>query len=162
MHPILRVVIGICVLAFFFSVTRAFIELHESNGVSIRFFEKGQHNADLWLRSATMALLMLVGIVLGRLHSRLANVPSDSRVRIIEELREALSSGGFWRSLLGSPIVFGVTYWMSQNQPDPIVAGVLALENGFFCDVLFKRREAAVLTTKESRPAKQPQETHPS
>jgi hypothetical protein len=117
---------------------RVIIGLHEPN---VSFFDTEQPARYAWMRTAWLAAVMILGIVLGHLHSRLGALRPDARIHIRSELANALTSGAFWRSLAASPIVFGATYWMSKNQPDPVVAAVLALENGFFCDVLFKRRE---------------------
>ena len=120
------------------------ITLQTKGGLTPSLFQDAATNTVLWRRTVMLAILMIIGIILGRLHAGLALVPADAHINIVRELRSATATGGFWRSMLTAPIVFGVTYWMSQNQPDPIIAGVLALENGFFCDVLFKRREDEV------------------
>jgi hypothetical protein len=127
------------------------ITLQTKSSISPILFQDAATNTALWRRTALLAILMIVGIVLGRLHARLAQLPADARINIVGELRVVTTTGGFWRSLLTAPVVFGVTYWMCQSQPDPIISSVLALENGFFCDVLFKRREDEISSGPRNR-----------
>jgi len=143
----IRSILGNAALILFLVLcTGLAITLQTKGGLSPSLFQDAATNAPLWRRTAMLAFLMVFGIILGRLHVRLAQLPADAHINIVGELRSVTTTGGFWRSLLTAPVVFGVTYWMCQSQPDPIIAGVLALENGFFCDVLFKRREDEIGT----------------
>ena len=90
---------------------------------------------------------MLFGILCGYLHSRLAH---RKRVNLLLEVKRAIRAGAFTRSLLVSPIVFGAVYALTKNQPDMLVGTLVAFENGFFCDVIFRRRENVIVDPQSS------------
>jgi hypothetical protein len=142
MKPASALLTTLCVV-FLIVTTRVFLSLQLGHDVSISFFGEGPSDP-AWIRTAWLAAAMIIGIVLGHLHSRLNSLPQNARIHIGSELRRAVTTGAFWRSLVASPLVFGITYWIGRSQPDPVIAAVLALENGFFCDVLLKRREREI------------------
>ncbi len=150
MRPALSVLVSLVLVGFMIGVTRISIGLQLKENLSGSFFESGPQGVYAWGRTTWLAVVMIIGIVLGHLHSRLVRLQPDARVDILKELHRAVSTGAFWRSFITSPVIFGLTYLMSRNQPDTVVATVLALENGFFCDVLFKRRERETVATSAS------------
>ena len=83
----------------------------------------------------TFAVAMLLGIVCGHLYRSMESAQADiSTTGLIKQLR----SGSLWRSLLASPIVFGIVYSAAGKQPDFVLACVFAFENGFLCPVILK------------------------
>ena len=97
-------------------------------------------DANAPLNSATshgviFATTMLIGIVFGHLYRCLEGRQEPVSLK---RLMEFLQAGALWRSLLASPIIFGVVYTAAGKQPDFLLACVLAFENGFLCPIILK------------------------
>jgi hypothetical protein len=88
----------------------------------------------------TTAVAMLVGIFASAMWDQLKNAPGDViDIRLI--LGRALQSASLIRASLVSPIVFAAVYAVIKEQPDVVVAHLLAFQNGFFWkSVLSTRR----------------------
>lgn len=82
--------------------------------------------------------LTVVGIFLGQFYLTLS--PDRPALPVLQELRSMLSSREFARSVVASPIVFGVVYGMALRNPDPVMTIILALQNGFFCHSVVNHR----------------------
>ncbi len=95
-----------------------------------------------------MFLLMVLGILLGQFYAVLA--PNRPPIPIWREFVSLLGSRELARSILASPIVFGVVYSLALRNPDPIMVGIIALQNGFFChSVINQMSRHPAATTKD-------------
>jgi hypothetical protein len=83
---------------------------------------------------------MLAGLIFGTLYERLNKIAGQ--ISIWGELKLLFTTAPFFRALLVSPLVFAGVYAISQKQPDLVVALILAFENGFFCEALFREKYA--------------------
>jgi hypothetical protein len=81
---------------------------------------------------------MVAGILCGQIY-RVISVSPEEAVDT-KVLWRGLNSAGMWRSLLASPITFGVIYLATREQPDVFVSATIAFENGFICNVIAERR----------------------
>ncbi|MDJ0698163.1 hypothetical protein [Mastigocoleus sp. MO_188.B34] len=86
-----------------------------------------------------LAFVLLIGVFIGHIYRFLAKYPPNTKVRM-EEIVGSVNDVNLWRSLISSPIVFGVVYIMAREQPDLVVSSILAFENGFICNVVLERR----------------------
>lgn len=128
------------VASLFIIVTFAVIFQLERQ-ISLNFFTDSSFRYAVLLRPIVLGILMIIGIVFGYVHSQLNTQPKNRKVNIVSEFRKAFSQGGLWRSLLSAPLVYAVIYVMSERTPDVVIASVLAFENGFFCELVLRRRE---------------------
>lgn len=82
-------------------------------------------------------LLLLLGIAFGSIFRSLSN--GDGAINIIDEINAAYRSRSFWISICVSPFVlFGVYSIVSQSPGDP-ASYLLAFQNGFFCESVFRK-----------------------
>lgn len=93
-------------------------------------------------RILLLILSTLLGITGGYFHTRLQADPSRRFVFRVE-LNEMFYSPDYYRGLFASPIVFSVVYLAVNQQPDDVVAFLLAFENGFFWNRVLERKMAA-------------------
>jgi hypothetical protein len=92
-----------------------------------------------YLRLALSGGALFLGIVFGSLHRQWQERKGPLQVSAITD---ALRSADLWRSLLLAPLVFSGAYAASQEQPDFVLAFVVAFQSGFFCDTVLQRRSA--------------------
>lgn len=95
--------------------------------------------------------LTVVGIFLGQFYLALA--PDRPALPVLHEVRAMLASREFARSIVASPIVFGVVYAMALRNPDPVTTIVLALQNGFFCHSVVNQRRRGLDALADTPPA---------
>lgn len=88
-------------------------------------------------RAILILLFMAGGIVFSSLYEQLQRVTGS--INIVVELKTALNSAHFWKAVLVSPIVFAGVYLASKSEPDYVVGSLLAFQNGFFCDAIFRQ-----------------------
>jgi hypothetical protein len=81
--------------------------------------------------------LMLLGILFGSLFRRLGG-PSR-KIDVIAEFREVISSSSFIAALCISPFVFSGVYMVALQSPGDPSSYLLAFQNGFFCESIFRR-----------------------
>ena len=113
------------------------------------FLEHGETNWT-WIRSSSFALAMLLGIACGRIHKALNQVEMVGIKHIGKHL---LNDRNLWKSLIVSPIVFGVIYSGLADTQDTILSLVFSFLNGFFWNVIMDRKtKSAVNTNVESTP----------
>ena len=86
---------------------------------------------------ALTVLLMFAGIVFGCLYRRL--VGPDRQVNPLRELRRVFTSTSFLAALCVSPFVFMAVYAVVANTPGDPASYLLAFQNGFFCESIFKQ-----------------------
>jgi hypothetical protein len=82
-------------------------------------------------------VLMFAGIVFGCLYRRL--VGPDRQVNPLHELRQVFTSTSFLAALCVSPFVFMAVYAVVANTPGDPASYLLAFQNGFFCESIFKQ-----------------------
>jgi|GEM_PF-5957522 len=82
-------------------------------------------------------LLMFGGIVFGCLYRRL--VGPNRQVNPLLELRGVFTSTSFLAALCVSPFVFMAVYTVVANTPGDPASYLLAFQNGFFCESIFKQ-----------------------
>lgn len=101
-------------------------------------FQEGGSSGNAKIVVAGIA--MIIGIVFGAMHRAWS-----LRVRPINfsAVRTVLRSPELWRAMLLSPIVFSGVYVAAQEQPDFILAFVVAFQSGFFCESVLRGREEA-------------------
>jgi hypothetical protein len=93
-------------------------------------------------RTLVLWASMLLGIVAGHMFRNLKDTEESSLRQIVGLVKR----GDFVKALFASPIVFGVVYSAAREQPDLILACVLAFQNGFVCHTI-----VASLTGEERR-----------
>jgi hypothetical protein len=96
----------------------------------------------LW-RMMFLIVSTLLGITSGYFHSRL-QTSAVSRFIFTAELKEMFYSPDYYRGLFASPIVFSVVYVAVNQQPDDVIAFLLAFENGFFWNRVLEKRMNAI------------------
>lgn len=89
--------------------------------------------------------LMLFGIAFGSLFRQIQG--RTEAISIAVELRRMWSSSSFWAAILVSPLVFGGVFVGVGEAPIGPTAYLLAFQNGFFCESVFKR-----MLTADGRP----------
>jgi len=94
-------------------------------------------------RILVLIVSTLLGITAGYLHTRLQGSLS-SRFNFNDELEKMFHAPDYYRALFASPIVFSVVYLAVNQQPDDVVAFLLAFENGFFWNRVLERRMHAI------------------
>lgn len=125
-----NIFIRLIVLAAFIIILFATYYYHgESNGLN---FEKASN-----LTSVISAVIsMLIGIVFGCLFRQLRD--KNGRINIVEELSTVFSSSSFWSAIAASPIIFLGIFAVSGDNPEGISNYVLAFQNGFLCESVFR------------------------
>lgn len=89
------------------------------------------------LSALLTALCMFVGIVFGGLFRRL-----EGRKSLINPLKEILlvfRTPSFLSALCVSPFVYFAVYVLVRESPGDPASYLLAFQNGFFCEAIFKR-----------------------
>ncbi|UIJ70750.1 hypothetical protein [Aurantimonas sp. HBX-1] len=84
------------------------------------------------------ALAMVVGIVFGAIHRAWGmrkNPISWAAFKLV------FRSPELWRAMLLSPIVFSGVYVAAQEQPDYVLAFIVAFQSGFFCESVLRGAE---------------------
>ena len=89
------------------------------------------------------AVIMLAGVFSGALYRRIS-ARSDA-INIGAEFLGLLRAPDFWSSLCISPLVFMATFALTKDDPLQIANLVLIYQNGFFCDVVFKKIGAKII-----------------
>jgi hypothetical protein len=84
------------------------------------------------------SLLLLVGIMFGTLF-RTISAKEGKRVDIVAEIRDVFTDNSFWISICVSPFVFFAVYAVIRASPSDPASYLLAFQNGFFCESVFKR-----------------------
>ncbi|NWF62512.1 MAG: hypothetical protein HXY43_25570 [Fischerella sp.] len=90
-----------------------------------------------WLQVFFAALVMLIGIILGTLFRQLEG--RTGRVMILREFSSVFSSASFWGAICVSPLVFFAIFSVSRDDPGAMSSYVLAFENGFFWESVYKK-----------------------
>jgi hypothetical protein len=96
------------------------------------------------LKGTFLIVIMLLGIVCGHLHSILSTVSKEGDDVTLTLVRQSFAKASLWKSVLASPILFSVVYINCQTQPDLILAGFFAFQNGFLCNVVLDKQIASV------------------
>ncbi|MCX6857283.1 MAG: hypothetical protein NTV80_20535 [Verrucomicrobia bacterium] len=123
------------------------IVVFTQDGMSGMFLNEAEQSHPVW-PGLVMAAAMLAGIVSGRLHD---NISSAKRFKIGKLFADLPSDKDLWKSLLASPIVFGVVYSLLSKSNDFVVCAVFSFQNGFFCDVILKKKQDEMEAQKPSK-----------
>jgi hypothetical protein len=108
---------------------------------SVSFFGPQAAQAN-WTVFFLTSIAMLVGIAFGMVHARVdANGAGFDWRR---ELRTTVKSAGFAKSVMIAPIVYVATYKFASTEPDTVISTLLAFQNGFFCEQIFKSRSPQI------------------
>jgi hypothetical protein len=96
-----------------------------------------------WQRMASIAGVMLAGIVFGYFYQRFTELSRRGvqSVRIGREVKKMLSATSFYLALFASPIVFGIVIAASKGAP-LFAALFLAFQNGFFWQTVMPKSAA--------------------
>ena len=127
-------IINLLGLAFMFAINYA-----------VFFYSKGsgqlnwQGTGFPFTQFVSVAVLMLLGIVFGCLFRQIRQRGKE-RVLIMNELQKVWTSPSLWRALLVSPVVFGILFLIVRDNPGSGPALLLAFQNGFFCESVFKKK----------------------
>lgn len=95
-------------------------------------------DANYWtaaLRTAVLAVATVVGVVCGTAYKLPAKSSLVAETAVSRQFFSELV-----RPLLASPLVFTFVYTSAREVPDLVLAGLLAFENGFFCESILNRR----------------------
>ncbi len=94
------------------------------------------------LRPVMMFVFMLLGVLGGRLHRALRESSASGPITkdFKQVVSEVFKSSELYAPLIASPLVYAVVYAVTRDQPDLVIASLLAFENGFFCDTVLARR----------------------
>jgi hypothetical protein len=82
-----------------------------------------------YLRVAVLFAAMLGGIFA---KGGVAAIKDDQTIQFLVLFFQVVRSAGFVKSVLVSPLVFSIVYKAAGEQPDSILAVLLAFQNGFF------------------------------
>lgn len=135
----IRLIIGIAIL-----IALVFLGLYFAQNGAIPYLGFGDNsgssaqNLPPTTDVSLSALAMLIGLFFGALHQQLSG--KNEQVKMASELKVAVTSAAFFRSLLVAPLVFGGVYAISGSQPDLVVALIFAFQNGFFCEAIFREK----------------------
>lgn len=99
-------------------------------------------------------LLTVLGIFLGQFYVALS--PDRPQTPVLLELRAMLTSREFARSIVASPIVFGVVYALALRNPDPVMVIILSIQNGFFCHSVVNQVKRRSFEESVASASKQP------
>lgn len=83
------------------------------------------------------AFTMLCGLFFGALFRQLRT--QNGPVNIFSQCRAVFSSSSFWTALCVSPLVFYSVFAATGDNPGNVSSYVLAFQNGFFCEAVFKQ-----------------------
>jgi len=86
---------------------------------------------------AATTLLMFVGIIVGSLFQNLS--AAGATVNIVAELKAVFSATSFWLSVCVAPFVLFSVYATVSAAPGDAASYLLAFQNGFFCQSVFKK-----------------------
>jgi heme/copper-type cytochrome/quinol oxidase subunit 1 len=128
----MKVVVGLIGIVVLIAVT--YLSYYQSTPGELAF--TGEQAFNLAMVFLT-ALVMFLGIVFGCLYRRLAGQVDG--VRAWTELRAVLSSASFLAALCVSPFVFFVVYAAVSQRPGDPASFLLAFQNGFFCEAVFRQ-----------------------
>jgi hypothetical protein len=83
-------------------------------------------------------ILLLLGIIFGSIFRNISQM-ENKEVDIIHEARRVFKEASFWTSVCVSPFVFFAVYAVIRSSPSDPASYLLAFQNGFFCESVFKR-----------------------
>ena len=81
--------------------------------------------------------VMLCGLFFGALFRQLRT--QSGPVNVLSQCRVVFSSSSFWTALCVSPLVFYSVFAATGDNPGNVSSYVLAFQNGFFCEAVFKQ-----------------------
>ena len=128
-------------ILFLFAATIA-VGLFLAPGAEGRSFE-GVEPANT-VQPLVMAALMFCGVVFGAIYAELQAENSNAALAF----RRAFTHPTLYRALLVAPIVFAGVYAFAKSTSDPIVIGIFAFQNGFFCEAVFRKSGDPTVSTK--------------
>jgi hypothetical protein len=134
----------LCVLACAIVVTLTIAFGGADTGL---FLDKQSPNSGL-LRGFLLAAAMLGGIFAGWFHAKLSS-SLDAAPRKV--LATFWSDRELWKSLLASPIVFGVVYTLLAQTHDVVMAVVFSFQNGFFCNVIVEKKRSELASEQNGQ-----------
>jgi hypothetical protein len=97
------------------------------------------------VRAALLYGVMLLGIIGRELHEYLGSPGVENDISRSEPPWRSLflRSTGLIQAVIVSPIVFFGVYKAADEQPDHVVAAILAFQNGFFWKTIFEKQKKA-------------------
>jgi hypothetical protein len=109
------------------------VSVYFSNAPTAMFLNSDESNAQFG--TICLAIVaMLAGIVAGRMHNRLMRLETVQPKRLLAEM---WTDKDLWKSLLASPLIFGVVYSFLSKSHDVVLTAIFSFQNGFFCYVVF-------------------------
>jgi hypothetical protein len=97
-----------------------------------------QRSFQLW-RTLLLYFVTLCGIW-GRILQMRLSAAGKGPISMRYELIGSFSEPNLWIAVLVSPIIFVATYKAAAQNPDTVLALVLAFQNGFFWQTILKRQ----------------------
>jgi len=82
------------------------------------------------------AIVMFCGIFFGSLFRQIRR--RTAKINILTECSDVFTSASFWTALCVSPLVFFSIIAASGDNPENSSTFLLAFQNGFFCEAVFK------------------------
>jgi hypothetical protein len=97
-------------------------------------------------------IVMALGIFFGCMFRRLGG--ADRQINVLAEARQVLRSSSFIAALCVSPFIFLGVYALVRDTPGDPASYLLAFQNGFFCEAIFRRmfREDGTLAVSGATP----------
>jgi hypothetical protein len=139
----------VAVLVFVIGVVATFYQAAPSDQLS--FFGNSFPAAAF----AATTILLIAGIVFGCLFRQISGRAASSRINIVKEVQDVFASPSFWTALCVSPFVlFGVYAVVSAAPGDP-ASFLLAFQNGFFCESVFRQLTAGIGQRKDGATGQQ-------
>lgn len=89
----------------------------------------------------SVGLVMVLGIIFGHLYTSLG--ATKKKTINIKDLKKTFTEKQLWRSIIASPIIFGVIYSFAK-EAEPVMSLLFSFENGFFCNAILTNRKKIV------------------
>jgi hypothetical protein len=137
--------VATCIIGI--AITYWVVQLQDTGIFIPRFRDPDNPSADSCgahaLRTIALYCAMIVGVVCGAIHDTLGGRKTFGEKGLLRTVADAVYGPQLLRGLLASPIVFAAVYGITRGHPDSVLAAALSFENGFFCDVVLRKRQAS-------------------
>jgi ABC-type Fe3+-siderophore transport system permease subunit len=140
---ILAIVAGVAISACGYYVVQPTIDPNAKHSL---------FGANSFARALILYGSMVLGIIARELHEFLGQAPEGKPGRGKKKrhwYREIWNSRGLGQALIVSPLVFFGVYKAANEQPDQVVALILAFQNGFFWKTILERQQSTQEPAKE-------------
>jgi hypothetical protein len=127
-----KIIVGLVGVIALFGIT--YLSYYQATPAELAF--SGEKAFGLVMVILT-ALVMFLGILFGCLFRRLVGRVDSSGAWV--EVKAVFSSASFLAALCVSPFVFFAVYAVVSQRPGEPASFLLAFQNGFFCEAVFRQ-----------------------